>query len=288
MSVVRFLAIIKRRFPAPTKGAFGLLAATIQLGIVGTIGVVGLTQRSFWNFSMGMWYQLGLLIVAIVSAAYSTTLRNLIDWLRRKTDNDEQVPVKVAQEVEPQPALIAFVSDGKGTSHETAIQHHLGQLHVASQALRHVVLVASKDSTKKANDYISAHEAEHAKLGLRVELFAWPDETKGNNVNFNDLANVFDATEAAIARLRAANSWLEPHQIALDITGGNAVVSGGAVLAGTGQKVTIEYLFTPPPDYDPMKAKFYRVIMEDRDAAPETQPAAGAAGLESSTPALAS
>lgn len=166
-------------------------------------------------------------------------------------------------DVPPSPALVLFISiprtsqaergrfqrvrrllrrqqvnvdqDKTGRSHESAINYHLNTPTAGAGPLRYVRLVASahpgsiKEAERVKNQLGGEHPAMNVEVLQGLDFFSIPDMHEVTRTLVMDALHELSDNET-------------PEQIVIDITGGTAPVSVGAVLASMELDATLQYV----------------------------------------------
>ncbi|HZU76397.1 MAG TPA: hypothetical protein VFA70_06505 [Dehalococcoidia bacterium] len=203
------------------------LFGSVTLGVAGN-SMFGLLTS--WDYPR--WW-LGILLPASLGglflAATSIQLR-----YRFQASREPAIQVKYGGDVEPHRALVVFVSGATGTAHEDAVNWHIYK--ESEPVLRHCWLIHpefSKDRAKVFNQHkddifagiIKFYVGEHDELCLD---------------DVNNIKSAYDMYLSVISRI--LEQGIPKQDIIVDVTGGTALVTAGAVWACAKRGISAEYI----------------------------------------------
>lgn len=194
------------------------IAGAVLVAIVGHVTLQILTgEFRDWSFWEGVWL-LSLFFLAIAVSIVSIPEISKKLSIRRGRVN-EKPAVRPLGDIESAPALIVYVSANKnGPFRKPIDQFADGE----ESLLKHVFLVHSEQSKDVARALYQEIEND-PKSGYTAHK-------DGLQADFNDLRDMLRVSRIAVSH--ALNQVAKPEDIVIDITGGTAVASAGAVLAG--------------------------------------------------------
>lgn len=214
------------------RNAWLWLAAIVVAVIVGHVSLQILTgEFRDWSLLEGVWL-LSLFFISIL-ASVVTIPRIHLPRIGRSGQR-EKPAVHPLNDIESAPALIVYVSTNPTGAYRTAIRQFAD---APGSLLKHVFLVHSKQSRDVAKALYEEIENNPAN--------SYTAQKDGLLADFSDLQDVYRVSLAAVAR--ALEQVQNPEDVVIDVTGGTAIASAGAVLAGMRHKgVSLSY-FAPGP-----------------------------------------
>lgn len=244
-------------------GPKDIVSALLGLGRVGALGIVAFVIGSFMlgiiisaayelivsSFGNDTGSLVRLIIVAVLVFVFMVMLA--VGIFRLIASRGKRPAPGPVQTMPVHRALIAFVSEGFGTSHETAVDHHLKPQSADDSTLSHLILLHSEASHERAWTY-------------RQTLLNRADGPRDIHPalleNLYDLRECYHATQQAIADL--LNTTVEPpltlDDIVVEATGGTAIYSAAATLVALDRSVALEYI---EPTLDPVTRRpTYKVV----------------------------
>lgn len=205
------------------------LAGFVIFGIVSQVSA-DLLLGDFleWSFWEGVW-RITLLALAVLVLVVS--IRS-IRWpvsIRRNSRRDT-TEVRRLGDIITSPALIVYVSTNKdGPFRKPIKQFGEGE----DSRLRHVFLVHSRQSANVAETLYEEINNDASKR--------YTAHKDGLLADFDDLPDMFRVSQIAVSH--AIEQVKNPADVVIDITGGTAIASAGAVLAGQRiDGVTLTYI----------------------------------------------
>lgn len=174
-----------------------------------------------------------LLIGIVIVGVLANAIRRFLEARARS-----RLVVNPVGRVDRHRVAIVFVSGGRGTSHERVIDFHIGD-HPTSPTLERCWLLHSASSRDKAIEFMQNREA---KTGRRVRFHL--DQWMLADADVNDMEAAFAMFRNAIDAVLAepASPAYTIADIVVDVTGGTAMITVGALLACLERGVDPEYV----------------------------------------------
>ncbi|HWQ13965.1 MAG TPA: hypothetical protein VNL77_14290 [Roseiflexaceae bacterium] len=195
------------------------LVGSLALGVAGSAAYALLTDL----LGVSRQAQGGIVLGAVLVLLFATGLlrQAVLLWVARRTPGQLRVPP--AEQVVPQRALVLPVGLNDPGPERRILEHH-----VRNATLRHCWLV------------VSAEVQGSAKLSNLRQWLA-EQNVDAHTLKISDPFSLAESYDAASEAIRAAGVLRDALPVAVDITGGTAVMSVGLALAAREHGVEIHY-----------------------------------------------
>jgi hypothetical protein len=211
------------------------LTAIVIATIVGHVTLEIVTGKFLdWSLWEWIWYPLLLALGVGVTVVTVPRIPTPRFW---RGSADKKPDVQPLNDIESAPALVVFVSTNPTGPYRTAID----QFATASGSLlKHVFLVHSELSKHNADTLYREINDDAAR--------AYTAHKDGLLADFSDVGDMYRVSLIAVDHaLEQVDPRIEPEDVVIDVTGGTAIASAGAVLAGLRRTgITLTYIAPSP------------------------------------------